>query len=120
MIMYLCLLAGLVIGYGVAYMAYSNSPARKALEEALAQKQRELTDYQNQVIAHFQKTSELVEALHAHHNNILDHLCEGAKSLRPQTVVESIIDPAAPTGGAAPKDYWITNDPTNVAVARDS
>ena len=109
---YLALAMGLIVGYGVAFIVYSNNPARKALEEALALKQRELSDYQNKVIAHFQKTSELVEALHAHHSTILDHLCEGAKNLRPHTVVESM--------GAQPKDYWITNDPTNVAAARDS
>ena len=117
---YIALAIGLILGYGAAFFAYSNNPARKALEEALAQKQRELTDYQNQVIAHFQKTSELVEALHAHHSSILEHLCEGAKSLRPQTLVDSILDPTVSPDGAPPKDYWITNDPTNIAAARDS
>src|ERR1700722_12797487 len=102
---YVYLLVGLIAGYAVAYLAHAHNPAKKALEKALAKKQEEFGHYQNQVAVHFQKTAELVEALQVQQDNIISHLTEGAKSLRP-TVLLEILDPTEILEEkSAPRDY---------------
>ncbi len=109
--MYVYLLITLLIGFGLGFaLAYMRNPARKVLEKALAQKEEELASYQNQVAIHFQRTAELVDALHTHQDNIIAHLCEGAKTLRPHTLSHEIVEPTdfleeAPP--RVPKDYWV-------------
>ena len=105
---YIFLLVGLAVGYGMAYVAHGRSGSgRKTLELALAEKKRELEDYQTQVALHFDRTASLVENLQAQHETMITHLCEGARTLRPQLLSDQI----------PPKDYWITG---SMAQARDS
>lgn len=104
---YVFLLLGILLGYVVAYIAHARQGGRKSLEIALAEKKRELEDYQTQVALYFDKTTTLVENLQAQHEAMIGHLCEGARSLRPQLLTDQ----------AAPKDYWITG---NMSEARDS
>ncbi len=106
--MYLYLFLALVLGYGLGYATtqFAKSASRKALEKALADKEEELSSYQNKVAIHFQKTAELVEALHQQQDNMIAHLCEGAKILRPHTMLEEIEDPTDFLEEAPPKDYW--------------
>lgn len=95
---YVYLLVAVLLGYGIAYLAHGRKLDRKHLEMALAEKKRELEDYQTHVAIYFDKTASLVESLQAQQENIIAHLCEGAQSLRPRAL----------PGEMPPKDYWIT------------
>lgn len=94
-----------VAGYLAAMFFVFNDKTRKHLSEQLAQKQKELDEYQGRVAQHFNQTADLFSELQLQQDKIVAHLADGARSLRCDTHAQKVIVSTQNVQDYAPKDY---------------
>ncbi|MGV6806678.1 MAG: YhcB family protein [bacterium] len=76
-----CLAAGLVIGFFLNKATSADEKQKKDLEDQLQKARDELTDYQQQVTAHFLETANHVNELTDKYRDLHEHLSTGAIQL---------------------------------------
>ena len=71
-------LFGVVIGaFAMYYFSHKNGESSKSIQEV----EDKLTNYQQDVVEHFEKTADLVEDLTHSYKKVFDHLGKSAKGL---------------------------------------
>lgn len=101
----LLIIGSAVAGYLAAMFFVFNDKTRKNLTEQLAQKQKELEDYQSRVATHFNQTADLFSDLQTQQDKIVAHLADGARSLRCDMLAQKVIVSTQGVQDYAPKDY---------------
>lgn len=113
----LALVAGVVIGFLVARLLPNTAP--NSTQRQLDDVQERFNSYQNEVVTHFNSTATLVNKLAQSHQEVQDHLAEGANrlaldELTRQRLLATLHPDAAqaprdrltpPRNSEAPKDY---------------
>lgn len=115
---FVCALGGLALGAFLTYRFSAQAEQRRKLAEALRRKEEEASRYQQEVTAHFIKTSELVNNLAQSYRAFHHHVTTGAMTLTTPEVgrqllnagagqLEFSLDPDATMGRVIepPKDY---------------
>ncbi|WP_297844769.1 DUF1043 family protein [Pseudomonas sp.] len=75
----LALVAGVVIGFLVARLLPNAAPS--STQRQLDDVQERFNSYQNEVVTHFNSTASLVNKLSQSHQEVQDHLADGANRL---------------------------------------
>jgi uncharacterized membrane-anchored protein YhcB (DUF1043 family) len=88
----LSLATGLIIGFILARSLHPQARERKELEEQLRQSQGQLENYQQEVTAHFVKTSELINNLSHSYRDVHEHLATSAMHLTNLEISRQLID----------------------------
>ena len=89
---------GIACGAGFTYLMAGNGRRRTIeLQEKLDQLQQEFDSYRDQVGQHFQKTSELVQAMTDSYRNVYEHLAKGSEALCQDPVSTPRLDFPQPT-----------------------
>jgi len=73
-------IAGLIVGIAIGYLLSRNS-APNSTQHQVDELQERLDTYQSEVVTHFNTTANLLRKLTASHQDIQDHLSEGADKL---------------------------------------
>jgi len=88
----LSLATGLIIGFILARSLHPQARERKELEEQLRKSQDQIKDYQQEVTAHFVKTSELINNLSHSYRDVHEHLATSAMHLTNPEISRQLID----------------------------
>ncbi len=72
---------GLAAGYAIHFFLNPGNGRSKALETELEKLRQENSDYRNQVVQHFQRTSELVQDMTQSYRAVYEHLAGGSQQL---------------------------------------
>lgn len=88
----LALAIGLIIGFVLARTLHPQARERKDLEEQLLQSQDQLKSYQQEVTAHFAKTSDLINNLSHSYRDVHEHLATSAMHLTNPEISRQLVD----------------------------
>lgn len=74
-------IAGLIVGIAIGYLLSRNSAPNSSTQRQVDELQERLDTYQSEVVTHFNTTANLLRKLTASHQDIQNHLSEGADRL---------------------------------------
>lgn len=80
-------LLGLVVG---ALIMYFSTGANKDSDKTIAELEKKIKTYQNDVAEHFEKTADLVDDLTQSYKNVFDHLGKSARDLMTDDQIRQI------------------------------